>query len=208
MIGLKISCIALLLALPLVSTATEVEVLQLEDIQLVSIEALADENSILHDVEIVSEPLPMDTKVDILLAKARQENAARTNMRRAELSETECLATALYHEARGEGERGQKAVAFVIHNRAQSPEFPDGYCNVILQPKQFSFVGDRNPDSIREWEIYEKLLAMAVELVENDGFQRMSSPVGNALFFDSFPRMVARGRKFVAKIGNHHFFAR
>lgn len=189
------------------------EVVQLEDIQLsADVETLAIEGKIeAAEAEIVVQPLPADpaqAEVDALLAKAKQENASRSRMRSAHLSETECLATAMYHEARGEGERGLKAVAFVIYNRVKSGLFPSSYCQVVLQPSQFSFTADRHPDNIKEWGTYEKVLAMAVELVDNGGFQRTTSPVGGALFFDSFPRVVSRGRRFVATIGNHHFFIR
>ena len=39
--------------------------------------------------------------------------------------EKQCIVDALYHEARGEGEFGMKAVANVIHNRYEHPAFPD-----------------------------------------------------------------------------------
>ena len=154
-------------------------------------------------------PVPSVSHME-LLEKAKRENAARVSMRRAALTPTECLATAMYHEARGEGEKGMKAVAYVIYNRVKSGLFPKDYCQVVLQRSQFSFTSDRNPDNIRDWVIYAKVLAMAVELIQNDGFQRMASPVGSALFFNSFRSRngwsYAKARKFVATIGNHHFF--
>lgn len=148
--------------------------------------------------------------VQQLLARARAENARRASMRGANLTETECLAMAMYHEARGEGERGMKAVAFVIHNRSRDSRFPSNICEVVRQRSQFSFVSDRNPDNIREWGIYERVLAIAVELLDNGGFQRTKSPVGNALFFNSFKGRAAwayaRASRFIGTIGNHHFF--
>ena len=39
-------------------------------------------------------------------------------------SEQLCLTQAIYHEARGESEKGQWAVANVIINRAMSKKFP------------------------------------------------------------------------------------
>jgi spore germination cell wall hydrolase CwlJ-like protein len=51
-----------------------------------------------------------------------------------------CLALALYHEARGEPHYGQLMVARVIVNRVQSKNFPDSVCDVVMQPRQFSFV--------------------------------------------------------------------
>ena len=212
----KISVIALLLLLPFGVVAQEQEVVILEDIQLSADAPLATEGKIEAteaEAAVTVEPLPVDpiqAEVELLLAKAKEENARRSSMRRAELTETECLATAMYHEARGEGDKGMKAVAFVIYNRVKSSLFPKSYCQVILQPAQFSFTSDRNPDNIKDWDTYAKVLAMAVDLVQNDGFQRIASPVGSALFFNSFRSRngwaYAKARKFVATIGNHHFF--
>jgi len=54
--------------------------------------------------------------------------------------ETNCLATAVYFEARGESVEGQLAVARVVMNRAASGRYPPDWCSVVKQPAQFSFV--------------------------------------------------------------------
>ena len=54
--------------------------------------------------------------------------------------ETNCLATAVYFEARGESLEGQLAVARVVMNRASSGRYPSDWCGVVKQPAQFSFV--------------------------------------------------------------------
>jgi spore germination cell wall hydrolase CwlJ-like protein len=54
--------------------------------------------------------------------------------------ETNCLATAVYFEARGESLEGQLAVARVVMNRASSGRYPPDWCGVVKQPAQFSFV--------------------------------------------------------------------
>jgi spore germination cell wall hydrolase CwlJ-like protein len=54
--------------------------------------------------------------------------------------ETNCLATAVYFEARGESLEGQLAVAHVVMNRASSGRYPPDWCGVVKQPAQFSFV--------------------------------------------------------------------
>jgi spore germination cell wall hydrolase CwlJ-like protein len=51
-----------------------------------------------------------------------------------------CLATAVYFEARGESVEGQLAVARVVVNRAASGRYPPDWCSVVKQPAQFSFV--------------------------------------------------------------------
>lgn len=57
--------------------------------------------------------------------------------------QTNCLAVAVYHEARGESLEGQLAVANVVINRTNSPKYPDSWCEVVKQPWQFSFVNPR-----------------------------------------------------------------
>lgn len=52
----------------------------------------------------------------------------------------QCLATAVYFEARGESLEGQLAVARVVMNRAASHRYPPDICSVVKQPAQFSFV--------------------------------------------------------------------
>jgi len=59
----------------------------------------------------------------------------------AQLSdEANCMAVAVYFEARGESLEGQMAVADVIMNRAASGRYPSSWCGVVKQPAQFSFV--------------------------------------------------------------------
>lgn len=57
-----------------------------------------------------------------------------------------CIAVAVYHEARGETAEGQLAVAKVIMNRAASGRYPATWCEVVKQPWQFSFVNPRTGD--------------------------------------------------------------
>jgi len=55
-------------------------------------------------------------------------------------AEANCIATAVYFEARGEPLEGQLAVARVVMNRAASGQYPASWCAVVKQPAQFSFV--------------------------------------------------------------------
>jgi len=55
-------------------------------------------------------------------------------------TEADCLAKAVYFEARGESTEGQVAVAEVVMNRAASGRYPGTLCKVVTQPAQFSFV--------------------------------------------------------------------
>lgn len=52
--------------------------------------------------------------------------------------ELTCLTNTLYLESRGEPEEGILAVMSVIYNRKMHKDYPDSFCGVILQPRQFS----------------------------------------------------------------------
>ena len=85
----------------------------------------------------------------------------------AQLDEqTNCLATAVYFEARGESLEGQLAVARVVMNRASSGRYPPDWCSVVKQPYQFSFVrhgqfpqADTNSNAWRKAEAIAELAA-------------------------------------------------
>ncbi len=66
----------------------------------------------------------------------------------------QCLKTALYFEARGESLKGQFAVAEVILNRVDNPQYPKSICGVVGQSGgggcQFSYVCDGARDVMRE----------------------------------------------------------
>lgn len=79
----------------------------------------------------------------------------------------ECLAKAVYHEARGEVLEGQFAVAEVILNRVDSPLYPSSVCGVVSQGGgggcQFSFICDGRSDAIADraaWEIAARIAAV------------------------------------------------
>lgn len=60
-----------------------------------------------------------------------------------------CVALALYTEARGEGVKGMKLVADVIHNRVLDKRWPSTYCGVVWQPYQFegmNYAGNKIKD--------------------------------------------------------------
>ena len=45
----------------------------------------------------------------------------------------DCLAQAIYYEARSESEDGQRAVAQVVLNRVRHPAWPNSVCGVVYQ---------------------------------------------------------------------------
>src|SRR3954454_8332361 len=116
-------------------------------------------------------------------------------------AQLECLAGAVYFEAKGEPLKGQLGVARVILNRTRSGRFPATACGVVKQRGQFSFVrGGRFPAIARGSVAWRT--ALAVARGARDG--HVESPAGRALFFHA--RSVApgwRGVTRVAAIANH-----
>lgn len=56
-----------------------------------------------------------------------------------------CLATNIYHEARGESTVGKIAVGLVVLNRVENREWPDSICEVVYEgPKRESWETKQN----------------------------------------------------------------
>jgi spore germination cell wall hydrolase CwlJ-like protein len=72
----------------------------------------------------------------VVIAYLLSSNEAKAGSFEAEKT---CIATAIYHEARGEPLEGMIAVANVIVNRMKSQWFPAKACAVVYQRKQFSW---------------------------------------------------------------------
>lgn len=117
--------------------------------------------------------------------------------------ELECLAGAIYFEAKSESLAGQLAVGHVIANRATSGRFPASYCGVVYQRSQFSFVRGRSmpyiPRASQDWRD-----AVAIARIVDE--QLHPSPMGKALFFHA--RRVSPGWRLtrVGTLGNHVFY--
>ena len=80
-------------------------------------------------------------------------------------AEWQCLTKALYFEARGETLKGQFAVAEVILNRADNPDYPSTVCGVVNQGSnkgcQFSFICDGYKDVMREKSAIDRAARIA-----------------------------------------------
>lgn len=95
---------------------------------------------------------------------SKMSNEYLASMQRPKSTQSlECMAEALYFEARGETLMGQFAVAEVIKNRVSSSRFPDSVCGVINQGTgrkfacQFTYTCDGRPETIGNKKVYEKL---------------------------------------------------
>jgi N-acetylmuramoyl-L-alanine amidase len=118
-------------------------------------------------------------------------------------AQQECLAGAVYFEAKGEPLNGQLSVAEVILNRARSGRFPASPCGVVKQRGQFSFIrGGRFPAIARASLAWKRAVAIAHIAAQDlaDG------PAPRALFFHA--KRVSPHWKLtrVAAVGNHIFY--
>jgi spore germination cell wall hydrolase CwlJ-like protein len=119
--------------------------------------------------------------------------------------ETNCLATAVYFEARGESLEGQLAVARVVMNRAASGRYPPDWCSVVKQPAQFSFVRHGEFPSVdTNSEAWKKAEAIA-ELAAANIVPSVSSDV---LWYhaDYVAPTWRRSLQEVQQIGAHIFY--
>lgn len=114
----------------------------------------------------------------------------------------QCLAGAIFYEAKGEPLSGQLAVADVIINRSKSGRFPSDLCDVVTQRGQFGFVrGGRIPNINEDSRYYRTAVAVAkVALAE-----AWDGQAERALYFNR-GRAPASGLTKVASIGNHIFW--
>ena len=84
----------------------------------------------------------------------------------ADLTDVECLALNIYHEARGEGVLGKQLVAQVTMNRVNHGCFPDDVCGVVRQHRQFSWTHDGKIDHPANRESYEAAYLIALSFIK------------------------------------------
>jgi len=140
-------------------------------------------------------------------------------VKKVQLSNSEklCLTQAIYHEARGESETGQWAVANVIINRAMSHKFPSTLCGVVFQNAdqgfhhcQFTFACDGKSDMGTERAAWSRATKMAS--VAYTEFKQGDSPgvlPNSALYYHTVSVSPGWSNKFkrVATIGAHEFYS-
>jgi len=101
--------------------------------------------------------------------------------------EIDCLALTIYHEARGESERGKLAVGHVVMNRTRSVLFPANVCNVVRQGGQrhyrcqFSWWCDGRSDRPKDQAALRESLWLAEEIY----YGCTSDPTSGALWYHS-----------------------
>ena len=109
-----------------------------------------------------------------------------------------CLALAVYHEARGEPEVGQEAVAEVVINRSQNRD--QSICQVVYSPHQFSW--SRSKGIPEENESWVDSLSLAKKYVNG----KQTNHTNGAEYFHTKDIPTNCKARNVKQIGNHVFY--
>ena len=103
-----------------------------------------------------------------------------------------CVAQAIYHEARGEGDLGKRAVAHIILNR--SKKFHKTPCEVLRQPGQFQIKLKKSYTG-KAWRD-------AYQIANYPG----KDPTGGALYFKHRKCKTVWKYKLTTSIEHHNFY--
>ncbi len=144
-----------------------------------------------------SSAAPTAPLASLVAAQARFETEDR---------EQDCLANAVYFEARGESLEGQLAVAEVVLNRARSGRYPTTICAVVVQPAQVSFVRRGViPAADRGCEAWRR--AVAIARIAQAGERRLLAH--NVLWYHANYVSPSWGRRLErnTQIGLHIFYS-
>lgn len=116
-----------------------------------------------------------------------------------------CLSLALYHESRGEPHQGQLMVAAVIVNRVVSDRFPDDMCEVVMQPRQFSFVRKGKIPTPKDAKAWKAAHNLAEQILTDT---RILPPTMADHFHTTSVKPVWRkDLKKLKRVGNHIFYS-
>lgn len=116
----------------------------------------------------------------------------------------QCLATAIYHESRGEPIAGQIGVAEVVLNRVDSRQYPNTVCGVTNQGCQFSYTCDGRSDAMASAGPRQRAEKLARLLLDG----RPRTVTDGATHFHATYVSPSWSRTFTrtASIGNHRFY--
>lgn len=122
----------------------------------------------------------------------------------------QCLAEAIYFEARSEPVAGRRAVAEVILNRVESSRFPNSICRVISQGAhrrhkcQFSYNCDGIPEYIAEPRAYSAAVRLAKAVLSE---KARPLTKGATHYHATYVRpRWSRKMTRTAHIGKHYFY--
>ena len=133
------------------------------------------------------------------------------------LRQRNCLALNVYHEAKGESELGQRAVAYVTLNRANDPQYPDDICDVVFQAVtkngvpihnkcQFSWYCDGKDDEPTDDKAYAEAVYVASVVINTYG-TAFDPTMGATMYHaDSVKPGWRKSFEETTQIENHIFY--
>jgi hypothetical protein len=127
------------------------------------------------------------------------------------LAEHRCLSEVLYYEARGEGSRGQQAIAEVVFHRMNTGNYGHSICAVVYEGAghsgcQFTFTCNGELTKGREEDAWRESEALAAQILT--GEVSLHNATGGATNFHAVsvtPDWADTMNK-TAQIGNHIFY--
>jgi spore germination cell wall hydrolase CwlJ-like protein len=123
----------------------------------------------------------------------------------------DCLATAIYFEARGESLKGQRAVGEVILARTRQAGRPKSVCGVVYEGShrrtgcQFSFTCDGIADVVRNTDAWARAQRAAALVISSPVKRKVARGATHYHATSVRPYWASSLRK-VARIGSHIFY--
>ena len=135
---------------------------------------------------------------------------ARARTALDQLRSQDCLAQAIYYEARSEDEAGQRAVAQVVLNRLRHPAYPPSVCGVVYQGSerrtgcQFTFTCDGSLARAPSGPGWSRARRIAAESLAG----KVYGPVGHATHYHTNQVLPYWAPKLLksAVVGAHIFY--
>jgi hypothetical protein len=161
----------------------------------------------------VDKPVVRIVRAPVIPAPITLRGAASDVVLAKLLAEHRCLAEAMYYEARGEGEEGQKAVAEVVFHRMNTGNYGHSICAVVYEGAdqavcQFSFACDGSREAIKSPEPWRLAQALAARILT--GEEQLNNATGGAVNFHTASVQPGWSSDYVrtVQIGNHIFYRR
>lgn len=122
--------------------------------------------------------------------------------------EVKYLAMAIFYEAQGESHAGKEAVADVILNRVDHPEFANSVKKVITSRGQFQWYHNH---SLRGGRVFnpskeKEIMKLAKKKYMQHVMDVRKDTTKKAIFFSTGRKPAPRAR-LIKKVGNHYLFA-
>jgi hypothetical protein len=156
--------------------------------------------------------LPSDLQLGDGFDISREQKQKLIAQRKFRLAEADCLARAVYFEARSESEIGQLAVAKVVLNRLKDPTYPKTICGVVYQGSdrpnscQFSFACDGISDQPKQRDAWVQSKRIAARALAGDQTIKI---LGAATYYHAdyvTPKWSSSFKRLI-KIGRHIFYS-